>query len=79
MQAYQINAAPLATVTGANVNTVQHSTKESQEALADPNHTTSDGARSNAVGTTEEFVFIARVYVPADQLEDQARGDYNTA
>ncbi len=54
MQADRINAAPLAAVTGANVNTVQHSTKQSQEALADPNHTTSDGARSNAVGPPEE-------------------------
>jgi hypothetical protein len=54
MQADRINAAPLAVVTGANVNTVEHSTKQSQEALADPNHTTSDGARSNAVGPTEE-------------------------
>jgi hypothetical protein len=54
MQADRINAAPLATVTGANVNTVQHSTKQSQEVLSDPNHTTSDGARSNAVGPTEE-------------------------
>jgi hypothetical protein len=55
MQADGINAVPLAAVTGANVvNTVQHSTKRSQEALADPNHTTSDGARSNAVGPTEE-------------------------
>jgi len=54
MQADRINAAPLAAVTRANVNTVQHSTKQSQEALADPNHTTSDGARSNAVAPTEE-------------------------
>ncbi|CAM6025100.1 unnamed protein product [Sphagnum balticum] len=54
MQADRINAVPLAAVTGANVNTMQHSTKQSQEALADPNHTTSDGARSNAVGPTEE-------------------------
>jgi hypothetical protein len=54
MQADRINAAPLAAVTGANVDTVQHSTTPSQEALADPNHTTSDGARSNAVGPTEE-------------------------
>jgi hypothetical protein len=54
MQADRINAAPLAVVTGANVNTVQHLTKQSQEALAEPNHTTSDGARSNAVGPTEE-------------------------
>ncbi len=54
MQADRINAAPLAAVTGANVNTVQHSTKQSQEALADPNGTTSDGARSNVVAPTEE-------------------------
>ncbi len=53
-QADRINAAPLAAVTGANVNIVQHSTKQSQEALADPNLTTSDGARSNVVGPTEE-------------------------
>jgi hypothetical protein len=54
MQADRINAVPLAAVTGANVNTVQHSTKQSQEALADANHTTSDSARSNAVRPTEE-------------------------
>jgi hypothetical protein len=54
MQADRINAAPFAAVTGANVNLVQHSTKQSQEALADPNHTASDGSRSNAVGPTEE-------------------------
>ncbi len=53
MQPDRINAAPLAAVTGANVSTVQHSTKQSQEALADPNHTASDGARCNAVGPTE--------------------------
>ncbi len=63
MQADRINAAPFAAVTGANVNLVQHSTKQSQEALADPNHTASDGSRSNAVGPTE----------------DQARGAYNAA
>jgi hypothetical protein len=54
MQADLINAAPLAAVTGANVNTVQHSTKQSQEALAVPSLITSDGARSNAVGPIEE-------------------------
>jgi hypothetical protein len=54
MQADRINAVPLTAVTGANVNTVQHSTKQSQEGLANPNHTASDGARSNAVGPTEE-------------------------
>jgi hypothetical protein len=54
MQADRINAVPLAAVTRANVNTVQHSTKQSQEALADLNHTISDGARSSAVGPTEE-------------------------
>jgi hypothetical protein len=54
MQADRINAAPLAAVIGANVNTVQHSTKQSQDALADPYVTPSDGATSNAVGPTEE-------------------------
>jgi hypothetical protein len=54
MQADRINAEPLAAVTGANVNTDPHSTKQSQEAVADPNHATSDVARSNAVGPTEE-------------------------
>jgi hypothetical protein len=58
MQADRINAVPLAAVTGANVKTVQQSTKQSQEALADTNHTTSDGARSNAVGPTEEVVCL---------------------
>jgi hypothetical protein len=53
MQADRINAAPLAAAT-TNINTVQHLTKQSQEALTDLNHTTSDGARSNDVGPTEE-------------------------
>jgi hypothetical protein len=57
MHADRINAVPLVAVTEANVNTVRHSTKRSLEALADPNHSISDGSRSCAVGPTEQVCF----------------------